>query len=54
MERTERLRALLKQKAEIDKELDTIELQLNEESDLFKTSRKPRAKKTDTAAQVKS
>jgi hypothetical protein len=45
MERLARLRDLLKQKAAIDLELDTIKKQMNEESGLFKNPRKPRAKK---------
>ncbi|MCW2114447.1 hypothetical protein [Bradyrhizobium elkanii] len=54
MERIERLRQLLKQKVDIEHELDAIHKQLNEESGLFKTQRKPRAKKQETAAQVKT
>jgi hypothetical protein len=49
MERVERLRQLLKQKEEIDRELAVIHKQLNEESGLFKKPRKAREKKSDPA-----
>ncbi len=44
-ERAARLRMLLKQKGDIDTELDGIRKQIAEETALFKKPRKPRAKK---------
>ncbi|MCK1709724.1 MULTISPECIES: hypothetical protein [unclassified Bradyrhizobium] len=54
MERIERLRALLKQKADIERELDTIHKQLNEEAGLLKKNRKPRKKKEGAEAQIQA
>jgi hypothetical protein len=43
--RLDRIRELLKQQGEINRELTELKKQLNEESGLFKKPRKPRQKK---------